>query len=165
MQRYKGQQYSQLYFFRLHTIRQNLLSRVQERWPSLPGNQQQTSSMKMRKRQRDRQRQRQRDVLICTRICHCHQLLGLYSDLHKKHDPSLPGNQQQSSSQEMPICITGSLTVAIRFQNANRERVCVYVISVLPFCVFQGSKLVHDLPLIANQETVSDMIFVKIYIQ
>jgi DNA polymerase delta subunit 2 len=36
MQRYKGQQYSQLYFFRLHTIRQNLLSRVQERWPSLP---------------------------------------------------------------------------------------------------------------------------------
>ena len=37
MQRYKGQQYSQLYFFRIHTIRQFLTPLARERWPSLPG--------------------------------------------------------------------------------------------------------------------------------
>lgn len=37
MQRYKGQQYSQLYFIRIVTIRQFLTPSVQQRWPSLPG--------------------------------------------------------------------------------------------------------------------------------
>lgn len=37
MQRYKGQQYSQLYFVRILTIRQFLTPCVQQRWPSLPG--------------------------------------------------------------------------------------------------------------------------------
>ncbi|XP_024369612.1 DNA polymerase delta small subunit [Physcomitrium patens] len=36
MQRYKGQQYSQLYFIRIVTIRQHLTPCIQERWPSLP---------------------------------------------------------------------------------------------------------------------------------
>ncbi|KAG0592894.1 hypothetical protein KC19_1G288400 [Ceratodon purpureus] len=36
MQRYKGQQYSQLYFIRIVTIRQHLTPAAQQRWPSLP---------------------------------------------------------------------------------------------------------------------------------
>lgn len=37
MQKYKGQQYSQLYFYRLLITRQILAKLVKERWPSLPG--------------------------------------------------------------------------------------------------------------------------------
>lgn len=37
-QKYHGQQYSQLYVFRLRHAKQHLLPLVKKRWPTLPGN-------------------------------------------------------------------------------------------------------------------------------